>query len=216
MKIYLDSGNIEEIREAVSTGLIEGVTTNPSLVKSKGKYFFNFLKEVCKLFKKKGSNFTVSAEVVGDSAEEMYKQGLILSKIDSHMVVKVPVTFEGLKAVQLLRKRGIKTNVTLCFSTNQAILAAKSGAYFISPFVGRLEDINIDGVELIKEIKEIYTKYNFKTEILAASIRSVRHITNVAMAGADIATIPYPIFKKMLDHPLTSSGIKKFEEDWSK
>ena len=215
MKIYLDTGNVEEIKEAASTGLIDGVTTNPSLIAKEGRDFKTELKEIVSILKKTGKDFTVSAEVTDTaSAQSMVKQGRELSKLDKHVLVKVPLTKEGLKAVNTLSSEGIRCNVTLCFSANQALLAAKAGAWCVSPFEGRIDDSGHDGSQLIYQIRTLYDNYNFKTQILAASIRSANHVLECGQIGADIVTIPNKVFNQLFTHPLTDVGIKKFETDW--
>jgi transaldolase len=215
MKIYLDTGNIEEIKKASDLGIIDGVTTNPTLIAKEGKKFEDVVKEICGILQKKSDDFTVSAEVMSTTATEMLKEGIPLSKIDKHVIIKVPLTPEGLKAVQLFNKQKIRTNVTLCFSAQQALLAAKAGAYIISPFVGRLDDIGQQGTDLLYDIRELYDNYGFKTQILAASIRNPVHVFDAAMAKADIATLPFTILMQLYNHPLTDAGIKKFTDDWN-
>ena len=215
MKIYLDTGNIEEIKEAVKTGLIDGVTTNPSLIAKEGKDFESSLKEIITILKEYKYDFTVSAEVTDTkNADSMIKQGRELSKIDSHILVKVPLTVEGLKAVGKLSEEGVNCNVTLCFSLNQALLAAKAGAWCVSPFIGRLEDEGHDGEELLRDMRKVYDNYGFKTKILGASIRSCEHVFEASKIGVDIVTIPYSIFKKLFYNPLTDIGLEKFAQDW--
>lgn len=216
MKIYLDTGNLEEIKEAAKTGLIDGVTTNPSLIAKEKKDFKETIKEIIKILKEnKIEDFTVSAEVTNlKSIETILKQARKLSKLDKHILVKIPLTKDGLSAVKILSKEKIKCNVTLCFSANQALMAAKSGAWCISPFMGRLDDIGDNGLKLIEEIREIYDKYNYKTNILAASTRSSLHVKESAKIGSDIITLPFKIFNQLFSHPLTDKGLKIFEKDW--
>ena len=216
MKIYIDSGNIEEIKEAAQLGLVDGVTTNPTLISKEGKDFVTSLKEIIQILKKYSSkDFTVSAEVTNtNSAEEMIKEGRTLSKIDKHILVKVPLTKEGLKAVKQLSSENIRCNVTLCFSATQALLAAKAGAWCVSPFVGRVDDEGHDGIEVLKEIKKVFENYNFETKILAASIRSHHHVLDCIEVGVDIATMPFSVFKKLYYSPLTDIGLEKFNKDW--
>lgn len=215
MKIYLDTGNIEEIKEAASSGLLDGVTTNPSLIAKTKNSFSKELSSIISLLKKERDDFTLSAEVTNTtSVDAMVSQGRELAKIDSHILVKIPLTVEGLKAVKILSDEDIRCNVTLCFSTNQAMLAAKAGAWCVSPFIGRVDDEGYDGVELIKEIKRVYDNYGFETKILAASIRSTHHILEATKIGVDIATMPYSIFKKLYYNPLTDVGIEQFKSDW--
>ena len=211
MKLFLDTANVEEIKEIASWGVLNGVTTNPSLVAKEGVDFKTRVKEICKIV-----DGPVSAEVVTEDAEEMISQGKDIATWASNVMVKVPLTPAGLRACKVLSEEGIKVNVTLCFSVNQAILAAKAGATFVSPFVGRLDDINQDGNELIAQISEVFDIYDFDTEVLAASIRHPIHVTQAALAGADICTMPFKIFKQLVSHPLTDQGIEKFMADWKK
>jgi transaldolase len=209
MKIFIDTGNIKEIEKLVPLGIIDGITTNPSLLaKEPGDYTDN-LQKICQIVKG-----PTSAEVVETEADAMIKQGRDLAKIDPWIVVKVPLTRDGIKACKALSSEGIKVNVTLCFSPSQALLAAKVGATYISPFVGRLDDINLDGMEVIEQIRQIYDNYSFTTQILAASIRSANHVTQAALAGADVATIPPSVIYKLADHPLTKNGLENFVKDW--
>ncbi len=215
MKIYLDTGNINEISLAASSFLIDGVTTNPSLISKEGVEFEKQLKEIVKILKSNLDEFTISAELRNTTNyQEIVNQAKKLSKIDKSIIVKIPICEEGLKATKILSKDGIKCNLTLCFSSNQALLAAKAGAWCVSPFVGRIEDEGWRGIELIEDIRKIYDKYNFKTKILAASIRSAEHVSECAKIGADIATMPYSVFKKLYYNPLTVMGIDIFEKDW--
>ena len=214
MEIFIDTANIDEIRQANDWGILDGVTTNPSRVakeKDKGKDFKMIVKEICEIVQG-----DVSAEVVAVKFEDILHEGRILAKIHKNVVVKVPLTPDGLKAVKTLAKEGIRTNVTLCFSANQALLAAKAGAYIISPFVGRLDDIGQDGVELVEEIRQIYDNYEFPTKILFASVRHPDHVKQAALLGADIATCPFKIIEQLYRHPLTDAGLKQFLEDWAK
>ncbi len=211
MKLFLDTANVEEIKEIASWGVLNGVTTNPSLVAKEGIDFKTRVKEICKIV-----DGPVSAEVVTEDAEEMISQGKDIATWASNVMVKVPLTPAGIRACKVLSEEGIKVNVTLCFSVNQAILAAKAGATFVSPFVGRLDDINQDGNELIAQISEVFDIYDFDTEVLAASIRHPIHVTQAALAGADICTMPFKIFKQLVSHPLTDQGIEKFMADWKK
>ena len=212
MKLFLDTANVDLIKKAFSTFLLDGVTTNPSLAAQEGKDFNQITKEILHVFK--GTQGYVSLEVISELAEEMVKEGITLSKLSKNVVVKLPCTVEGLKACTLLSKEKIRVNVTLCFSSSQALLAAKAGAFFISPFIGRLDDQNEDGMKLIQEIKTIYQNYQFKTQILVASIRSPRQVVEAALIGADACTVPYDIFEKLIKHTLTDLGQKKFLEDW--
>ncbi|MBE0644542.1 MAG: fructose-6-phosphate aldolase [Bacteroidetes bacterium] len=211
MKFFIDSANIDEIREAASLGILDGVTTNPSLVAKEGKNFRQLLDEILELV-----NGPISAEVVSTDRDGILVEARELAAIHPNIVVKVPLIREGLKAVRQLTDEGIKTNVTLCFSPTQALLAAKAGATYISPFIGRLDDISIDGMELIQQIVTIYQNYNFGTQVLAASIRHPLHVVQAAMMGADVATIPFKIIDMMFMHPLTESGLQKFLDDWKK
>ena len=211
MKIFIDTGNLQEIQKLVPLGIIDGITTNPSLLaKEPGDYKEN-LKKICQIVQG-----PTSAEVVETEAEPMIRQGRDLAKIDPHIVVKVPLTRDGIKACKQLSSEGIKVNVTLCFSPAQALLAAKVGATYISPFVGRLDDISTPGMELIRDIVQIYENYQFKTEVLVASTRSPMHIVEAARMGADICTCPPAVIDALFNHPLTDAGLKKFLGDWEK
>jgi transaldolase len=209
MKFFVDTAEISEIRELYEAGLLDGVTTNPSLVAKSGRDFKEVVKEICGIVPG-----PVSAEVAATDYDGMVAEGRVLAALAPNVVVKVPLTLAGLKATKTFKEEGIKINVTLCFSPNQALLAAKVGATYISPFIGRLDDINLEGMELIEQIRTIYDNYNFETEILAASIRSPNHVTQAALAGADVATIPPAVIKKLADHPLTNSGLENFVKDW--
>jgi transaldolase len=209
MKFFVDTAEIEDIKKLYETGLLDGVTTNPSLIAKSGRNFLEVIAEICKTVPG-----AVSAEVAATDYDGMVKEGTKLAKIADNVVVKVPLTVDGLRATKHFSKEGIKTNVTLCFSPNQALLAAKVGATYISPFIGRLDDINLEGMELIQQIRTIYDNYAFSTEILAASIRSPNHVTQAALAGADVATIPPAVIYKLADHPLTKSGLEQFVKDW--
>ncbi len=211
MKFFLDTANIADIRKANDLGVIRGVTTNPSLVAKEGRNFQEVVQEICNIV-----DGPISAEVVSIAAEQMVEEALPLAAIHPNIVIKVPMTLEGLKAVKILAAKGIKTNVTLIFSANQAMLAAAAGAAYVSPFLGRLEDINEDGLKVVEEIAKIFKYYSIKTEIIAASIRNVRHATLAALAGAHIATVPFGVIEQMAMHPLTDAGIKKFLADWEK
>ncbi len=211
MKLFLDSADPKEIAAMVATGLVDGVTTNPSLAAKTGQSLFDSLAAICKLVP--GS---VSAEVTAVEAEQMIAEGKKLAKIAPNITIKVPLTWDGLRACKALSTAGHTVNVTLCFSPNQALLAAKAGATFISPFIGRLDDGGHDGMELIREIRAIYDNYDFRTEILAASIRHVTHVRDAALAGADVATMPPAIFRALAHHPLTDKGLAAFLEDWKK
>ena len=211
MKIFLDTANIEQIREVAALGILDGVTTNPSLIsKEKGDYRES-LKEICSVV-----GGPVSAEVVAEDADEMVKQGRDLAKIDDHIVIKIPLIPEGLKAVRALSAEDIRTNVTLCFSANQGILAAKAGATYLSPFIGRLDDVGQSGMELIADLIEVFENYAFTTQILVASVRHCMHVVEAARLGADVVTIPHKVVMQMFKHPLTDSGIEAFNRDWEK
>ncbi|MEW5767924.1 MAG: fructose-6-phosphate aldolase [bacterium] len=209
MKIFIDTANVEEIREANSWGIIDGVTTNPSLMAKEGRDFRKTVEEICAIV-----DGPISAEAVSLKAEEMIPEAEELAMIHPNIVVKIPITPEGLKAVKTLAPRGIKTNVTLVFSSTQALLAAKVGATYVSPFVGRLDDISHDGMDLIREIRAIFDNYGFDTEIIVASIRHPLHVIEAALAGADIATIPFKVIEQLVKHPLTDIGIQRFLADW--
>lgn len=212
MKIFIDSANLDEIKEASDMGVLDGVTTNPSLVSKEGhKDFRSMLEKICEMV-----DGDISAEVISVTADEIVKEGQELSKIHENIVVKVPLITEGLKAVKRLSGEGIRTNVTLCFSPSQALLAAKAGAYIISPFVGRLDDISIDGMLLISQIIRIYDNYGYDTQVLVASIRHPIHFVESAMMGADIATLPFRVIKQLAKHPLTDIGLQNFLNDWKK
>jgi len=211
MKIFIDTASVKEIKEAVALGVIDGVTTNPTLIAKENRQATDLLKEICSLV-----DGPVSAEVIGLKEEVMVNEALELSKIAKNIVIKIPLVKEGLKAVKILRGKGIKTNVTLCFSPSQALLAAKAGADYISPFIGRLDDISQVGMDLIREIKQIYSNYNFKTEIIVASVRNPLHVVDAAKIGADIATVPFAVIEQLIKHPLTDIGIQRFLEDYKK
>ncbi|MFL0250247.1 fructose-6-phosphate aldolase [Clostridium neuense] len=211
MKIFIDTANVEEIREAAKLGVIDGVTTNPSLVAKEGRDVKEVINEICSIV-----DGPISGEVISTDAEGMVKEGKELSKINKNIIVKIPMGLEGLKAVAELHKIGIKTNVTLIFSAQQALLAAKAGASYVSPFVGRLDDIGNGGIEVVADIAKIFKIYNIKTEIIAASIRNPIQVLEVAKVGSDIATIPYKIIIQMTKHPLTDKGMEKFLEDYKK
>ncbi|WP_102224778.1 fructose-6-phosphate aldolase [Acidimangrovimonas sediminis] len=210
MKFFVDTAVIADIAELNDYGLLDGVTTNPSLIAKSGRDFKEVIAEICKLV-----DGPVSAEVAAMQFDGMVAEGEHLAKIAENVVIKLPLTLDGLKACRHFAAKGIRTNVTLCFSANQALLAAKAGASYISPFVGRLDDLNIDGMELIREIREIYDNYDFETEILAASIRSANHVKEAALAGADVATIPPGVIKGLASHVLTDKGLDQFAKDWA-
>ena len=209
MKFFLDTANVKEIQEAASLGLLDGVTTNPSLVAKEGRSFKEMLIEICNIV-----DGPISAEVVSLEADAMVKEGKELAKIHKNIVVKVPLIAEGLKATKRMAAEGIKVNVTLCFSPTQALLAAKAGAWCVSPFIGRLDDISSNGMELIRQILTIYRNYDYKTQVLVASVRHPQHVVEAALAGGHICTMPFTIFQQMVKHPLTDSGLKKFLADW--
>lgn len=210
MKLYLDTANVKEIAEAASLGLLDGVTTNPSLVAKERRIFREALVEICNLV-----DGPISAEVVSLDAGAMVKEGEELAKIHKNIVVKVPLIPEGLKATKRMAAEGIKVNMTLCFSPTQALLAAKAGAWCVSPFIGRLDDISSNGMELIRQIVTIYKNYDFKTFVLVASVRHPQHVVEAALAGGHICTMPFSIFQQLVKHPLTDLGVKKFLADWN-
>lgn len=211
MRFFIDTANVDDIRKANDMGVICGVTTNPSLIAKEGREFEEVIAEIASIV-----DGPISGEVKATTtdAEGMIKEGREIAKIHPNMVVKIPMTVEGLKAVKTLSAEGIKTNVTLIFTANQALLAARAGATYVSPFLGRLDDISVSGVELVQEIAEIFAVAGIETEIIAASVRNPMHITDCALAGADIATVPYKVIEQMTKHPLTEVGIKKFQEDY--
>lgn len=210
MKFFVDTAEVADIKELNDTGLLDGVTTNPSLIAKSGRNFLEVVKEICEIV-----DGPVSAEVAATDYDGMVAEGEHLAKIASNVVIKLPLTMDGLKACKYFSAKGIKTNVTLCFSANQALLAAKAGATYVSPFIGRLDDINLDGMQLIEDIRTIYDNYGFETEILAASIRSANHVSDSALAGADVATIPPSVIRKLAEHPLTDKGLEGFVKDWA-
>jgi len=210
MKLFIDTANINEIKEANALGIIDGVTTNPSLIAKEGRDFITVVKEICAVV-----DGPVSAEVISLKSEEMVKEARTLSKVHKNIVIKIPLTAEGLKATKALSKEGIKTNLTLCFSPTQALLAAKAGATYVSPFIGRLDDISTIGMELIRDIKTIFNNYGFRTQIIVASVRNPIHVLDAARIGADIATVPYAILMALIKHPLTDIGIERFLKDWN-
>ncbi len=211
MKIFLDTANIEDIKEANSWGIIDGVTTNPSLIAKEGKKFEDVVKQICAIV-----DGPISAEVVSMDANGMVKEARPLAKMHKNVVIKIPMCAEGLKAIKALAKEGIKTNCTLVFSSNQALLAAKAGATYVSPFIGRLDDAGHVGMDIVHEMTQIFENYDIKTQIIVASVRNPVHVVDSALAGADIATIPMDVLRKMVKHPLTDAGIAKFLEDWKK
>ncbi|PWU67158.1 fructose-6-phosphate aldolase [Gracilibacillus dipsosauri] len=211
MKFFLDTADINEIKRINQLGLVDGITTNPSIIAKEGKNFEEVIKEICSVVKG-----PVSAEVIGMETEEMLQEAREIAKWATNVVVKIPMTEAGLRAVHILSREGIKTNVTLIFSVAQGLMATKAGANYISPFVGRIDDTGTDGVNLVKDLKQILNEYQFDTEIITASIRNISHLQNAAIAGADIATIPGSLFPKLWSHPLTDIGIEKFLADWEK
>ncbi len=211
MKFFIDSANMDEIRSAVDFGIVDGVTTNPSLVSKENSQssFENLIKEICDVVKG-----PVSAEVLSTNYEEMLSEGRNLAGIDDHVVVKLPMTEDGIKATKTLSDEGIKVNVTLIFSATQALLAAKAGAAYVSPFVGRLDDVSTNGMDLVLDICEIYAHYDYITKILVASVRHPMHLVEAAKMGADVATFPYKVFTQLFRHPLTDTGLERFLSDW--
>lgn len=210
MRFFLDTANIEHIKEANEMGIICGVTTNPSLVAKEGRDFNEVLNEITEIV-----DGPISGEVISEDAAGMIKEGRKIAAIHKNMIVKIPMTGEGLKAVNVLSKEGIKTNVTLIFSATQALLAANAGATYVSPFLGRIDDISMDGMDLVRSIADIFSIHGIETEIIAASVRNPIHVVEAAKAGADIATIPYNLAMQMINHPLTDQGLEKFKADWA-
>tara|TARA_B100001109_G_scaffold250889_1_gene244623 strand:+ start:417 stop:1073 length:657 start_codon:yes stop_codon:yes gene_type:complete len=211
MKFFIDSADIDAIEKFTKSGMVDGVTTNPSIIAKSGKDFKDVIKEICSI-----TPGPVSAEVTSTNPQGMIEEGLVLSKISKNVTVKVPLTWAGLEACKTLSDKKIMVNVTLCFSATQALVAAKAGATFISPFIGRLDDIGEDGMDLIRDIRTIYDNYpNFKTEILAASVRNIEHVKKAAIYGADIATLPPQVVSELANHPLTDKGLKAFLDDWN-
>src|SRR5690242_986111 len=211
MKIFLDSANLDELKEATALGIIDGVTTNPSLIAKEGVALEDQIRRICDII-----DGDVSAEVVSTEVNEMVREGRKLARIHKNVVVKVPLISDGIKACSILSKEGIRLNVTLCFSAGQALLAAKAGAYIISPFIGRLDDIGTEGMDLIRAITQIYRNYGFKTQVLAASLRSPTHVIESALAGAHIGTMPFKVLDQLFNHPLTDKGLEQFLKDWGK
>ncbi|MBE6050307.1 MAG: fructose-6-phosphate aldolase [Clostridium sp.] len=209
MRFFLDTANVEYIREANEMGVICGVTTNPSLIAKEGRDFNEVIKEITEIV-----DGPISGEVISEDAKGMIEEGRKIAAIHKNMIVKIPMTAEGLKATKVLSSEGIKTNVTLIFSVNQALLAANAGATYVSPFLGRIDDISMDGMELVRTIAEIFEIHDISTEIIAASVRNPLHVIEAARAGADIATVPYNLVKQMIKHPLTDQGLEKFKKDW--
>ena len=211
MKFFIDTANIDEIKEASKMGMVDGVTTNPSLISKEGRDFEDVIKEICEIV-----DGPISAEVISTDAEGMVKEARHLAGIHDNIVVKIPMTVDGLKATRTLTGEGIKTNVTLVFSPLQALMAAKAGATYVSPFVGRLDDLSHEGLLLVEQIVEIYSNYGYDTQIIVASVRNPLHVLDAAMMGADIATIPFNVLGKLAAHPLTDKGLKSFLDDWNK
>ena len=211
MQLFLDGSDIDKIRKYCGLGLIDGVTTNPSIILKSGKNMIEVISELAGIV-----SGSVSAEVSALDSDTMVQEGIKLAEIAENVTVKLPITWDGLKACKTLSNTGISVNMTLCFSSSQALLAAKAGAEYVSPFIGRLDDLNLEGIELISDIKLIYSNYKFSTKILAASIRTINHVKQCARLGADVATIPLDIFEKLVKHPLTDSGLSQFTADWEK
>ncbi len=211
MKFFLDGSDIEKIKKFSDLGLIDGVTTNPSIILKSGKNMIEVISELASIV-----SGSISAEVSALASKRMVEEGIKLSQIAENVTVKLPITWDGLEACNTLSQKGISVNMTLCFSASQALLAAKAGAEYVSPFIGRLDDLNLDGADLISDIKLIYSNYNFSTKVLAASIRTINHVKQCALLGADVATIPIDIFEKLVKHPLTDSGLSQFTADWEK
>ena len=211
MKFFVDTADVAAIAELNDLGMVDGVTTNPSIILKSGRDILEVTREICAIV-----SGPVSAEVVAMKADDMIAEGRKLAEIAPNITVKVPLTWDGLRACKVLSGEGRMVNVTLCFSANQALIAAKAGATFISPFIGRLDDVNLDGMELISDIRQIYDNYGFDTQILAASIRTVNHITQAALIGADVITAPPSVIKALANHPLTDAGLAQFEKDWAK
>ena len=211
MKFFIDTANVDEIREASSMGMADGVTTNPSLIAKEGRDFETVIKEICEIV-----DGPISAEVIGVETAQMLKEARHLAGLHKNIVVKIPMTVDGLKATRQLTEEGIKTNVTLVFSPLQALMAAKAGATYVSTFVGRLDDLSQDGLQLVEQIVEIYNNYAYETEVIVASVRNPLHVLESAMMGADIATVPFSVLAKLASHPLTDKGLKAFLDDWKK
>jgi transaldolase len=211
VKIFLDTANLEELKKAAEWGIVDGVTTNPTLIAKEGRAIEEQIAKICEIV-----DGDISAEVVSTVSDEMIREGRLLAKIHKNVVVKVPLTRDGIKACSVLSKEGIRLNVTLCFTPTQALLAAKAGAYIISPFVGRLDDIGLEGMDLVHDIVQIYGNYGYKTQILAASLRTTNHVIEAAKAGADIGTMPFKTLDALFNHPLTEKGLEQFLKDWGK
>ena len=211
MKIFLDTANLDELRKAAAWGIVDGVTTNPTLIAKEGRAIEDQVRMICEIV-----DGDISAEVVSTAADEMVREGRKLAKIHRNVVVKVPLTRDGIRACSIMSKEGIRLNVTLCFSTGQALLAAKAGAYIVSPFVGRIDDIGWTGMDLIRSIMTVYKNYGFKTQVLAASLRTPTHVMEAALAGSNIATMPFKVLDQVFNHPLTDRGLEQFLKDWAK
>ncbi|EYS90722.1 fructose-6-phosphate aldolase [Bartonella bacilliformis str. Heidi Mejia] len=211
MKFFVDSANCEDIQELQNLGLVDGVTTNPSLILQSGRNILDVIQEICSLVEG-----PVSAEVAATDFDTMMKEAAVLAKIANNICIKLPITLDGLKACKALSEQGLKTNLTLCFSATQALLAAKAGATFVSPFIGRIDDCGTNGIDLLHEIRTIYDNYGFATQILAASIRTTTHVKEAALSGADVATVPPKVLKSLAAHPLTDKGLQTFLTDWAK
>ena len=211
MKIFLDTANLDELRKAAAWGIVDGVTTNPTLIAKEGRAIEDQVRMICEIV-----DGDISAEVVSTAADEMVREGRKLAKIHRNVVVKVPLTRDGIRACSIMSKEGIRLNVTLCFSTGQALLAAKAGAYIVSPFVGRIDDIGWTGMDLIRSIMTVYKNYEFKTQVLAASLRTPTHVMEAALAGSNIATMPFKVLDQVFNHPLTDRGLEQFLKDWAK
>lgn len=211
MKFFLDTANLDELKKAADWGIVDGVTTNPSLIAKEGRPIEEQIAKICSIV-----DGDISAEVVSTVSEEMIREGRLLAKIHKNVVVKLPLTRDGIKSCSILSKEGIRINVTLCFSAGQALLAAKAGAYIISPFVGRLDDIGMTGMDLIRDLVQIYENYGFKTQILAASLRTPNHVIESSLAGAHIGTMPFKVLDSLFNHPLTDKGLEQFLKDWGK
>ncbi len=211
MKLFIDTAMVDEIKQAAELGLLDGITTNPTLIAKSGRRFTDVLNEICAIV-----DGPVSAEVTATDAEEMMKEASVLAALHKNIVIKIPMTVEGLKATRLCSQEGIKTNVTLIFSPSQALLAAKAGATYVSPFVGRLDDISEVGMDLVEKILTIYAQYGFTTEVIVASVRNPNHVVDAAMMGAHVATIPYSVIMQLAKHPLTDIGLERFLKDWEK
>ena len=212
MKLFLDTANVAEIKEALSWGILDGVTTNPTHVSKEGQEFYPLIEEICSIF----PDGEISVEVTATDSEGIIKEAKHIAALSKNILVKVPIIVEGIKAIKVLSRENIKVNCTLCFSAVQAMLAAKAGAYYISPFVGRLDTIGTNGMELVQQIRQIYDNFGFKTQVLAAALRHPLHVLDSALAGADVSTMSFPIMQQLFEHPLTENGLKQFLADWEK